>query len=157
MSKFVVCISGKPNINGYKRGEFHWDESLKLYVYQKLVFDEAQFNEVVKKALDRYHDMNPKVRCIQMTPAVIVQPAPQFTVPLHEHEALKVELSQTQARFRELEQRRGSPQVEDLDCPVVATITAAHEVTLEEAEAVILRLAPNRLKKKTGPKVEATG
>ncbi len=33
----------------------------------------------------------------------------------------------------------------------VATI-AAHEITTEEAEAVLARLAPERLKKKTGPK-----
>lgn len=121
MSKFVVCISGKPNIHGYKRGEFHWNETLKLYVYQKLIFDESQFNEVVAKALDRYHDMSPKVRVVEV--AVSQQP------------------------------------VEDLDTPPIATITAAHEVTVEEAEAVMERLAPHRLKKKTGPKpaLEATG
>lgn len=38
------------------------------------------------------------------------------------------------------------------DVPPVATITAAHEITAEEAEAVIARLAPGRLKKRTGPK-----
>jgi hypothetical protein len=36
----------------------------------------------------------------------------------------------------------------------VATISA-HEVTVEEAEEVLLRLAPDRLKKKAGPKHSA--
>lgn len=35
-----------------------------------------------------------------------------------------------------------------------AVAPTAHEVTLEEAEAVVARLAPHRLKKKTGPKAE---
>ena len=36
--------------------------------------------------------------------------------------------------------------------PPVSTISVAREITAEEAESVLLRLAPDRLKKKPGPK-----
>lgn len=50
---------------------------------------------------------------------------------------------------------------DDLDeSTPVSTITASREISLEEAEEVVRRLAPDRLKAKSGPKaksVEATG
>ena len=58
-------------------------------------------------------------------------------------------------------QRLGlKPEVKCIDSDGVAapapitTISVAKEVTLEEAEAVVQRLAPHRLKKKPGPRQE---
>jgi len=59
------------------------------------------------------------------------------------------------------------PQVRIIDAPeiavsaaieapaTIATLTVAREITIEEAEAVLTRLAPHRLKQKTGPKPKA--
>jgi len=110
MSKFIIAVGGKPLIYGYHRKEFKWSEDHKKFIYLGRLIQEAEFNEHVEKALDRYRDMNPKVILVESTPAAEVKPpAP------------------------------------------IATISAG-EITLDMAEEVIMRLAPERLKKKPGVK-----
>ena len=54
MSKFIISLSGRPLVHGYRRREFIWDESRSRYVYKGKVFEEPEFNELVKEALTRY-------------------------------------------------------------------------------------------------------
>ena len=104
MSKFVIWVSGRPNLYGFTRREFIWNEPLQLFIYKNKVFGEDEFNALVEEALLRYMDDHPRVKVVEFEPA-----------------------------------------------PPAA---ADREITVSEAEEVMQRLAPHRLKKKPGPHVE---
>lgn len=111
MSKLIIYVSGKPNIYGFKRAEFKWSQEHKKFLFLGREIEESEFNALAERALNNYHDMNPRVMFVGAPAASeeSLQPAP------------------------------------------VATIGTG-EITLEMAEEVIQRLAPQRLKKKSGPK-----
>jgi hypothetical protein len=156
MSKFVIYLSGRPQISGHRRGEFNWSEEHKCFLYHNEVFDESRMNELVPKAFARYRDDNPLVKCVEVS-----APAADLSSAL---ESLKAEIAafvaensnikaaaeaaqkQNEAVVEDLRSRLAAAPSEDLDGP------APREITVEEAEAVLQRLAPDRLKKKTGPK-----
>jgi len=118
MSKFIIAVGGRPLIYGYHRQEFKWSEGYRKFIFLGREIDEAEFNEQVEKALERYRDLNPKVILVASAPAAEVPPpAPPVAPP-----------------------------------PVPVATISAEEITLEMAEEVIKRLAPDRLKKKPGVK-----
>ncbi len=76
------------------------------------------------------------------------------------YEGREIELGEFNAKYEKAMRNNAdlNPRVKILglgtaEAPApVATIVAAHEVTADEAEEVLMRLRPERLKKKTGPK-----
>lgn len=125
MSKLIIWVEGRPNMNGPKRGSFHWSEAHGCYIYGGREIPAAEFNAVY----DRARVMNPK---LTMKVRVVDVGAAQATI------AAPIKTPPTVTAVAN-----------------VATITMAREITVEEAEAVMVRLAPERLKKKTGKPPEA--
>lgn len=105
MGQFIIWVTGKPNLYGYRRRDFKWDANLNLFIFQGKIFDESTFNETVREAFEHHADFHPMVKLIS------------------------------------------TPAVEDLD-------SVPAPITVEQAIEVLLREAPDRLKKKPGPKPE---
>lgn len=120
MFALLIYVTGKPLLYGFKRRDFFWNDTHKVFVYGGEQTP-ATFNEAFEKCLKNNADMQPRVKVVEITgkdaPAVVAVVAPTRTAPV-----------------------------------AALPTTVPRAITLEEAEAVVARLAPERLKKKTGPK-----
>lgn len=109
MAKFLIAFAGRPLVQGFKIGEFKWDEARRLYVFLGREIEAHEFNAQMTHVYRTAANLPFRVTLVDEVPAVAAI-APVATI----------------------------------------TTATAHEITLEEAEATIQRLAPHRLKKKTG-------
>lgn len=123
MSRLIIYVSGKPLLHGHKRREFLWSPTHRCYLYNGKEIDASEFNATYDKAMRNNSDMSPRVMVV---PSMEVQSEPPTS-------------SSTSAVVEKV-------TVTEPDEPNVAG------VTVDEAVAVLERLAPERLKKKTGPK-----
>jgi hypothetical protein len=114
MSKLIIWVEGRPNMNGPKRGSFHWSPVHGCYIYGGKEIDAEDFNAIYTKVVVGNPALRAKVRVVYTGE---IAPAAAQTVTAVAN---------------------------------VSTITTAREITVEEAEAVMVRLAPDRLKKKVG-------
>ncbi len=74
MPKFIITITGKPNIHGHKRGEFIWVEERKKFLFLGRVIEAAEFNKLSAIALDRYPEYHPKCELLPEEAAAPVEP-----------------------------------------------------------------------------------
>ncbi len=111
MLKLIIWISGRPNLNGFKRREFVWSEPHGCYLYMGREFAPSEFNEAFEKAFKNNRDFYPRAKVIETDEAPANAPAASTPIS-----------------------------------------TKPEPLTLEIAEAFIMANAPERLKKKTGPK-----
>lgn len=126
MSKLIIWVSGKPTLNGYKRRDFVWSLAHNAFIYEGRELDESEFNEKCEKAFRNNEDLHPRVKLVKFSAGTVTQVEPQ-----------------------------PEKTTATVSTAPIATITASREITLAEAEAVMKRLAPQRLKKPMGrpPKV----
>lgn len=120
MTKLIIYIPGKPSIHGFKRREFLWSAIHECHIFMGREYDAAEFNDAYAKVMKTNRDMNPMVKVVQAEVAAVAAPAP--VAPL------------------------APPPIVDPSTP----LAQSREITVDEAEEVLLRLAPERLKKKTG-------
>lgn len=115
MSKLIIWVSGRPNLDGFKKREFVWVEKHRAFIYEGREFDAAEFNAKFDKAWHNNQDLTPRARVVEIsmsTPARHTPPPP-------------------------------APHIAD------------EAMSVEQAESVLNRLAPERLKKKPGRKSAA--
>lgn len=123
-AKLIICCSGRPALNGHKRRLFQWNPEYNCFVYENKLFDEAEFNAVIEEVMKKNNDLRPYVKV-----AVLSDGAEPAAAPSGDYAALET-------KYKALQARVGVP------------------VTAAEAEEVLLRLAPHRLKAKPGRKAE---
>lgn len=83
MSKFIITISGKPTIHGYKRGDFKWVEVRKKYLYLGRVIEGHEFNAIIARVLVRDADLHPQVELLpEEAPAPVSTIAPAGEISL---------------------------------------------------------------------------
>lgn len=123
-AKLIICCAGKPALNGHKRRLFVWNPEYNCFVYENKLFDEQELNTQVEGIFKKNWDLRPMVRVAVLSDG---NAAPAQAVPTGDYAALD-------ARYKALQARIGVP------------------VTAVEAEEVLLRLAPHRLKAKPGRK-----
>lgn len=111
MSKLIIWVSGRPNLDGFKKREFVWVEKHRAFIYEGREFDAAEFNAKFDKAWQNNQDLTPRARVVDAD-----LPEPRNTPP-----------------------------------PYVPSI-ADEAMSVEQAESVLNRLAPERLKKTPGRK-----
>lgn len=126
-AKLIICCSGRPALNGHKRRLFQWNPEYNCFVYENRLFDEVEFNSKIEEVMKKNSDLRPYVKVAVLSDGSAVQ-AP--AAPTGDYAAL-------QAKYAALQARIGQP------------------VTAAEAEEVLLRLAPHRLKAKPGRKLVA--
>lgn len=107
MSKLIIWVSGRPNLDGYKKREFVWNEQHRAFIYEGREFDAAEFNEKFDKAWRNNQDLAPRARVVGLATPVAPPPAPHI---------------------------------------------ADEAMSVEQAESILNRFAPERLKKKPGRK-----
>lgn len=113
MSKLIIHVPGRPNLNGFRIREFVWSEAHKKHIYLGRELGLDEFNVLFDKAWKNNADLMPKAMVVgAAAPALPVVPV----------------------------------------ATAIATITASREITADEAEAVLARLRPERLKQKPGRK-----
>lgn len=139
--KLLICAPGRPALNGHKRRSFLWTPEFNCFVYEGRQLTEQEFNTISEPVFKKNGDLRPFVKIAQFSDGKAAVDT-QFMVPATEHEALKT-------RYKALQARIGEPVAP------VATITAGREITLDEALAVVLRLAPEKLRKQSQGRVAA--
>lgn len=127
-AKIIIAAPGRPATNGHKRRMFLWNPTFNCYVYENRVLDEAEFNSITQAVFKKHSDIRPYALIVADNGAV----ESKSMVATAEHEALL-------ARYKALQARIGEPAP-------VATISA-REVGLDEAVAIVQRLAPEKLRK----------
>lgn len=135
--KLIIYINGRPNVHGHKRREFLWNPTHNCHVYRNTEYTPAEFNAVIEKAMSQNQDMFPMVRVVGFAETVSAPPPIDLTGRAKELESVVASLREQIA----------SPIEEAPAMEPIATITAAREITLDEAIAVVSRQAPNFLKK----------
>jgi len=132
-AKIIICAPGRPVCNGHKRRMFIWNPTFNAYVFEDRVLDEAEFNRISESVFKKHSDIRPYAKIVQESVSVVPEPmVPEPMVPEKDYAALKEKYRALQARIGEI--------------PPVATI-AAREVGLDEAVAIVQRLAPEKLRK----------
>lgn len=122
MVKLIICAGGTPSAHGYKRREFLWSEPHKLFIHAGKEYTPAEFNAVIEKSLKDRYDLRPFVKTIETA------------------DPSDPRLAAANDRIRALEAQLDTPPQDQ------------REYTLAEAEDLMQKLAPHRLKGKTGPK-----
>ena len=120
MAKLIIWVGGKPLINGYKIREFLWSVAHNCYIYEGREINEADFNAKFEKAHRNNADLHPQVKVVEFSAEV-----PKVSVQ----------------PVKSTESATGT---------IAKTVEFDREITLEEAEEVVARLAPDRLKKRPG-------
>lgn len=115
MFKLIIWVSGRPNLEGFKKREFVWNERHKAFIYEGKEFSPEEVNAKYEKAWFNNQDLMPRVRVVDIA-TVAVEPA---------------------SAVRSV---------------TVTTPAPSAPITVEQAEEVLQRLAPERLKKKPGRK-----
>lgn len=123
MSKLIIWVTGRPSLDGYAKREFKWSELHKKFVYEGKEFLPTEFNAKWEKAFRNNMDLQPQVMVIENGIAAAPAPVPPPVV------------------------RPAAPPP-----PPPMTSVPLHLITVDQAEAVMARLAPERLKAKPGPK-----
>lgn len=121
-AKLIICCSGRPALNGHKRRLFQWNPEYNCFVYENKLFDEAQFNSVIEEVMKKNGDLRPYVKVAVFSDGSTTPPPPSG-----DYAALE-------AKYKALQARIGAP------------------LTVDQAEGVLQRLAPHRLKGKPGRK-----
>jgi hypothetical protein len=124
-TKLIIYVGGKPLLNGHKQREFIWVPAYGCYLYEGQEIPASEFNVKYEKAMRNNADMNPRVKVVSDSPCSVSCSCAPLAITTATPPPYSVTVVPT---------------------PVERVITA------EEAEAVLQRLAPERLKKKTGPK-----
>ena len=126
-AKLIICCSGRPALNGHKRRLFQWNPEYNCFVYENKLFDEAEFNAVIEEVTKKNNDLRPFVKVAVLSDGSAPEAKPQEQTG--DYAALH-------EKYLALQSRIGLP------------------VTPAEAEEVLQRLAPHRLKGKPGRKPE---
>jgi hypothetical protein len=129
--KLIIWIPGKPMVHGFKRREYIWSVEHGCHIYLGREFSPEEFNSVVEKAIRNNMDMHPLVK---------VMPGATADAALR-------------AQISKLEEQLNAHPVPEAPPAPVTTIAQGREISLEEAEAVVFRLAPHKFKKAPAVKV----
>ena len=130
-AKLIIAAPGRPATNGHKRRMFMWNPTFNCYVYENRVMDEKEFNAVAQAVFKKHSDIRPYASIVEFSDGSAITESTS-TVLATEHTELL-------ARYKALQARIG-------DVPPVSTISA-REVGLDDAVAIIQRLAPEKLRK----------
>lgn len=147
-AKLIICCSGRPALNGHKRRSFLWNTKHNCFVFEGRELGETELNSVVELVCKKNYDLKPFVKVVPSLAENGVEAPPPALVA--EHEALK-------GRYKTLQERIGTApdgaelataqaQVADLQAQL-ASVPLPVEITLDAALEVVLRLAPEKLRK----------
>ena len=76
MAKLIIFLTGRPQIYGYKRGDFTWSVDHKCYLWKNRILDEREFNEVADKAIHEHEIDHPSVRIVEFSKVAEPPPPP---------------------------------------------------------------------------------
>jgi hypothetical protein len=133
MAKLIITVSGRLNVNGPKIREFRWCTTRNTYLYLGREFTAAEFNSAYEKAWRNNSDLMPK--------ALVVDASPDAPVDTAQLTELQTAIGKERALVESLTAERDA---------LAAKMSEPRELTLEEAEAFMVKHAPDRLKKKAG-------
>jgi hypothetical protein len=129
MPKLILCCAGRPGLNGHKRRSFLWNAEHNCFIHEGRAFEPSEFNEIVQDVCKKNWDLYPYAK-------VIPDAGEKFAPP--ESAGLKEKVA-------DLQEKLATARAE-------AHAARTADVTLETALAVVEKLAPERLKRKPGPK-----
>jgi hypothetical protein len=131
-AKLLICCAGRPALNGSKRRSFLWSEPNQCYVYEGRELGETEFNAKSKEVMSKNQDLRCFVKIVSEGGGASEDPR----------------IAQLEAKLAEKQAR-----LETVQASLIEARTKA-EPSLEDAIAIVERLAPDRLKKKPGRKPE---
>jgi hypothetical protein len=120
--QFIAYLTGNPAIQGYHRRDFKWSPTHGVYIYQERTFDEKEFNTVMPAIWKKYREQFPQFKIVSS-----LEPAP-VAAP------------------------EAPPVVAVPAIDVPAAVLPPAEITIEQAEAALQRLAPEKLRRQPAPR-----
>lgn len=74
MSKLIIWVSGRPQIDGHVKREFRWSETHRLFIYEGREFTDAEFNAKFERAWATNDDLRPRAKVVSTSTSSAAEP-----------------------------------------------------------------------------------